>query len=324
MLNALLFALLTAAPAQATAPAIREWTVPWPDTRPRDPAFDADGTVWFVGQVGNYLGRLDPQTGDFRKIDLPKNTLPHNVIVSPSGELWVAGNGNGTILRMVRDTGAVRRTYTMPDPAVNDPHTLAFTGDGTLWFTAQAGNRIGRLDPATHRIDLFAPSVPNARPYGIIGGKNDRPWAVLFGTNRIATFDPKAKRLQEFTLPWQDARPRRLAQSGDGAIWYVDYARGSVGRLDPASGKAREWPAPGGSSGRLYAMALDDKGRVWFVETGRTPNVLAGFDTKTERFLPGVAVPSGGGTVRHMIFDPKAKALWFGTDANTIGRAVLP
>ena len=35
-------------------------------------------------------------------------------------------------------------------------------------------------------------------------------------------------------------------------------------------------------------------------------------------------IKSGGGTVRHMVYDEKENALWFGTDTNTIGRATLP
>jgi virginiamycin B lyase len=33
---------------------------------------------------------------------------------------------------------------------------------------------------------------------------------------------------------------------------------------------------------------------------------------------------SGGLTIRHMIYDAPSKSLWFGTDANTIGRARIP
>jgi len=35
-------------------------------------------------------------------------------------------------------------------------------------------------------------------------------------------------------------------------------------------------------------------------------------------------VPSGGGTVRNMVFDARGNVIWFGSDANTIGRARLP
>ena len=44
---------------------ITEWTVPWPDSRPRDPYVDRQGRVWFVGQAGNYIATLDPRTAQF-------------------------------------------------------------------------------------------------------------------------------------------------------------------------------------------------------------------------------------------------------------------
>ena len=57
------------------------------------------------------------------------------------------------------------------------------------------------------------------------------------------------------------------------------------------------------------------------METGPQPNQLVGYDPKTRRFFSTTEIPSGGSTVRHMVFDPKKKELWFGTDKNTIARA---
>ena len=71
-------------------------------------------------------------------------------------------------------------------------------------------------------------------------------------------------------------------------------------------------------------MTTDDDGRVWFVETNPQPNLLQGFDPATGKFLPPTPIPSGGQTVRHMVFDPATDSLWFGTDANTLGQARLP
>ena len=52
----------------AVAPVrIDEWTVPWEETRPRDPYADAKGRVWFVGQTGNYVAYLDAATGEFKR-----------------------------------------------------------------------------------------------------------------------------------------------------------------------------------------------------------------------------------------------------------------
>src|ERR1044071_1522495 len=84
-----LLALLAAVPASGQAPdtvPIQEWTVPWPKTRPRDPAVAPDGKIWFVGQVGNYVARLDPVSGAFKRFEVDSGALPHNVIVDARSE----------------------------------------------------------------------------------------------------------------------------------------------------------------------------------------------------------------------------------------------
>ena len=107
-------------------------------------------------------------------------------------------------------------------------------------------------------------------------------------------------------------------------MWYVDYAGGYLGRFDPSTRRFREWMLPGGAGARPYAMAVDDRDVVWAVETGSRPNRFVGFDTKEERFLGATPIPSGGGAVRHMYFHAPTREIWFGTDANTVGRAKLP
>lgn len=71
-------------------------------------------------------------------------------------------------------------------------------------------------------------------------------------------------------------------------------------------------------------MTVDDRDRLWFVETGPDPNRLVGFDPEAGSFFSLTEIPSGGGTVRHMVFHGPTRTIWFGTDANTIGRAQVP
>ena len=125
----------------------------------------------------------------------------------------------------------------------------------------------------------------------------------------------------EIDMPAENARGRRIGITSDDRIWYVDYARGYLGRYDPASGQFKEWANPGGERSRPYAMTVDDKDRIWFVETGPSPNTLVGFDPKTEQFFSVTPIESGAGAVRHMVFHKPTGMIWFGTDANTLGRA---
>jgi virginiamycin B lyase len=318
--------LAPAAAADEAAPLetieIREWPVPWEDSRPRDPYVAPDGGIWFVGQRADYVARLDPESGDFRKLDLEEGAGPHNLIVAPDGEIWYAGNRAAHIGRIDPESGAIEK-IAMPDEAARDPHTLVWDGEGRIWFTVQGGNFVGRLDPESGDVRLVAVPTERARPYGIVTAPDGRPWLTEFGSNKLATVDPESFELREVALPRDDARPRRLALTSDGAVWYVDYAEGHLGRLDPESGAIEEWPVPGGEEARPYAMASDHRDRLWFVESGPEPNRLVGFDPETEEFFSVTEVPSGGGSVRHMVFHAPTKSLWFGTDANTVGRATL-
>lgn len=302
---------------------IREWPVPWERSRPRDPSVDGQGRVWFVGQVGNYVAYLEPTSGQFRRFELEDGALPHNLVVGPDGAVWYAGNGNGHIGRMDPATGQVRR-FAMADSTVRDPHTLIFGPRGELWFTVQGGNVVGRLNPANGQVQVVRMPEPRSRPYGIVLDARGRPWFNLFGTNQIGTIDPATMQLSLVSLPRDVARSRRIDITPDGNVWYVDYAGGMLGRYNPATRQFKEWAMPGGAQSRPYAMAVDDRSRVWFVETGARPNRLIGFDPQNERFFSTSTIPSGGGAVRHMVFHKPTRQIWFGTDANTVGRAVVP
>jgi virginiamycin B lyase len=314
--------LLFVVSASAQTVNIREWPVPWKNTRPRDPAVGANDRIWFVGQEGDYLGWLDPASGKFGKFDLQKGTGPHNCIVARDGQIWFAGNAAAYIGRFDPKSGKITK-YPMPDKAAGDPHTLIQAADGTIWFTVQVGSFVGRLDVKSGAVHLVKVPRRGARPYGIAIDPDGTIWFNEFGRNAIGSIDPKTMKLTEHELP-KGTRDRRVAIIGDGAIWYGDYARGFLGRLNPATGQVKEWPTPGGAGSLPYAMAVDDQKRIWFVETGPQPNRLVGFDPKTHAFFSVTPIPSGAQTVRNMVFNAKTREIWFGTDAGTIGRARLP
>ncbi|HUP00488.1 MAG TPA: lyase [Gemmatimonadota bacterium] len=301
---------------------IEEWPVPWEDSRPRDPYVGPEGRVWFVGQRADYLATLDAASGEFQRFELDPGTGPHNLIVGGDGTVWYAGNRAAHIGRFDPATGEIHK-IPMPDPAARDPHTLTFDPAGDIWFSVQGGNFVGHLDVETEAVRLAAVPTADSRPYGIVVDDEGTPWFTEFGSHKIGAVDPSTMEIREIVLPRPEARPRRLAVI-DSGVWYVDHAAGYLGRIDPASGAVEEWAVPGGSEARPYAMTADDSGRLWFVESGPSPNRLVGFDPAAKEFFSISEIPSGGGTVRHMVYHAPARAIWFGTDTNTIGRAQLP
>jgi len=311
--------LLAAAGAEAQTLNVKEWPVEW-QGRPRDPAVDASGNVWFVGQTGNYIGLFDPKAETFRRFEIEENTRPHNLIVGSDGQVWYAGNGNARIGRLDPQTGEAR-TFMMPDPAARDPHTLVQAPNGTIWFTVQGGGFIGRLTPSSGNVELLKAGEGRTLPYGIRLDSKGNAWVNLFGTNRIARVDAATFRTRDFTTPRENARTRRIEITSDDVVWYVDYAGGHVGRLDPNTGATKEWLLPGGAASNPYGMIVDENDRLWIAECARGATFITGFDPETGQFSHRTPVSS---CIRHMFYHRPTRTIWFGTDANNIGRAVLP
>jgi len=319
---------LAVAPAQARDEAaiaeveIREWQVPWESSRPRDPAVAADGRIWFVGQAADYVAVFDPGNDSFERFDLSEGAGPHNVIVTGDQAIWYSGNKAAHLGRLDPATGEVDKVAT-PEDRAKDPHTLVKDSQGRIWFTAQWANHVGRYDPDSGKLDLVGASAERSRPYGIVIDDEDNAWVALFGTNRLGFIDGETFELTEIELPRDKARPRRLAVT-DSGVYYGDYAEGYLGRYHPESQGFEEWRLPGEDKSGPYAVASDTAGRIWLVETWQDPNRFVGFDPESESFFAMGEVPSGGGTVRHMVFDPETDSIWFGTDTNYLGRARLP
>ena len=309
-----------ASQGEQQAIAVREWQVPWPDSRPRDPAVDSRGRVWFCGQRGNYLASLDPASGEFHRIALADKTHPHNLIIDEKDQIWYAGNQNAHIGRLDPDTGKITQ-FPLPADTAGDPHTLQLDDKGLVWFTAQWANHLGRLDPGTGELQLFGIDKTRARPYGIKLGPRQRPWVALFGTHRLATLDDDSGQLRQIDLPSRNERPRRLEVDAQGNVWYVDYLGGVLGRYRPDTRSFSKWPLPAGGKSRPYGTALDSRQRLWIAQTGVQPNRLAVFDIRRQRFVAEAEIPGGGGSIRHMYYHSPTDSIWFGTDKNTLGRA---
>ena len=291
---------------------LKEWPVEW-GGRTRDPAVAPDGKVWFVGQTGNYIATFDPKTEQFRRYEIEEGTNPHNLIVDAQGIVWYAGNRNGRIGRLDPATG---KAETIMTGEARDPHTLVFDGKGNLWFTSQGSNRVGRLHMASRKVDLVTPHDQPSNPYGMVIDNVGAPWVALARMNLIVRIDPATLAVTRFEQGDPKARSRRVEWTADGMVWYGDEARGVLGRINPKTREVNEWPMPGGAGSRPYALTKDGQGRLWVSETGPVKRLVA-FDPKTETF---VSLNPVSNTIRHMFFDRQTGALWFGTDANAIGR----
>lgn len=301
-----------------------EWQVPTLGQRSRDPVEAPDGAIWWVGQWGNLMGRLDPVTGEMTEYPLPDNAKPHSVMIDEDGNAWYTGNKNGSIGKLDPASGEIT-VYEMPDPAARDPHTAVFDQGGILWFTLQQSNMIGRLDPETGDIRLATAPTERSRPYGIKVDSEGSLWVACNGSNCLIKVNPETMALTEYKLPMPETTVRRLDIASDGMIWYVNSSQGRLGRLDPRTGEAKEWPSPSGPKSHPYALAVIDD-IVWYNESGVRPDPLVRFDPETETFQSW-PIPTGNiyaGIVRHMRSTRDGDLLIHQSSTNRIIRVEIP
>lgn len=266
----------------------KEWVLPQLGSRVRDPMQHPDGSIWYVGQYGNNIGRLDPVSGKAQEWLLPPGTHSHTLELDHKGRPWFTGNKNGTIGRFDPATGQ-STVWKMPDPK-SDPHTMAFAKDGTVFFSFQASNLIGRLNPETGELKVVSAPNPKSQPYDVRIAEDGTVWVSCNARGCFLKVNPVTMEVTEIPFPLGGST-RRFVIAPDGMIWFNNSNRGGIGRFNPKTGEFKEWQSPSGPRSHPYgAMWLD--GAFWYNESGMRPDPLVRFDPATETFQSW-PIPSG-------------------------------
>lgn len=301
---------------------IREWLVPWEKSGPSDPFVGPRGRVWFISPNNDFIANFTPATAEFNRYDLQKGTRPVALLVDANRTLWFLSDGRREIGTLNPGTGRVS-IFDMPQRRSRDLRSMTFDRLGNVWFTVSRDNFIGRVDVASGSVSMIPVPTKDAAPFGITAGPRNELWIAASGTNLLLRVDAEAMSIAEFAIPDEGARPRRIAVSSDEKVWYADYERGRLGRFDPVAGDFAEWAMPGGDDSQPFGMVIDRNDRIWIVETSRIPNRLIGFDTATGTFLTETDIPSGAETVSNLFYNEASGEIWFGTQTNYIGRAIV-
>jgi virginiamycin B lyase len=149
-----------------------------------------------------------------------------------------------------------------PVPAGSAPHDVAVSADGIVWYTAQRSGKLGRLDPATGKVDEIALGRGSA-PHGVIIGPDGAPWITDGGQNAIVRVDPASRAVKVYPLP--EARGyvnlNTAAFDGKGGLWFTGQ-NGVYGWLDPKTGEMAVYDAPRGRG--PYGIVATPDGTIYY------------------------------------------------------------
>jgi virginiamycin B lyase len=160
------------------------------------------------------------------------------------------------------------------------PHDPLAARDGSLWYSGQLANVLGRVDPKTGAIKEFHLKTEHSGPHGLMEDKDGNIWYTGNTGSLMGRLDPKTGAVTEYPTP-ESGDPHTLMFDNNGILWFTMQNLNRIGRLDPATG-AMKLLTPPTAGARPYGMALNSKGIMFFDEFGI--NKIGSIDTKTMEF----------------------------------------
>jgi virginiamycin B lyase len=164
------------------------------------------------------------------------------------------------------DTRVTIREWLVPT-AGSRPHDPLAMPDGSIWYTGQMADVLGRLDPNTGTIKQY-PVPAHSGPHGLVADKNGDIWYTANFGGYIGKLDPRTGQVTKYPMPDPAARdPHTPVFDRHGTLWFTVQGGNFVGRLDPANGNIKLVLLPSPHS-LPYGMVINSKGIPFFDEFG--------------------------------------------------------
>ncbi len=187
------------------------------------------------------------------------------------------------------------------------PHDPMAAHDGSIWWSGQLANKLGRLDPKTGAIREYTLKSAFTGPHGLVEDKAGNVWFTGNNTALIGKLDPSTGLVTEYPLPDPKARdPHTLNFDQSGILWFTVQQANMIGRLDPADGSIKLLTSPTPKS-RPYGLKINAQGVPVFVEFGT--NKVATIDPKTLA-IKEYTLPDPGARPRRLAIDPDG-VVWY-------------
>jgi virginiamycin B lyase len=138
-------------------------------------------------------------------------------------------------------------------------------GDGRVWFVEREANKIGRLDPATGKIDEFkTPGVDVPRRMGTDWEGN--LWVGFHETGKLVKIDQKTGQMTFYQPPTEGSGTYlAVPDARRHVIWVTEQTADKIARFDPKTEKWTEFALPiVESDARRIELDPTNPNRIWW------------------------------------------------------------
>ncbi len=193
------------------------------------------------------------------------------------------------LLALLREAGPASHFVEYP---IHDgsqmPTAIAAGPDGSIWFTIDLVDAIGRLSDG--RISFFNTGVKAVEPVGLAAASDGSAWFTDNAAHAISRVTPGGE-VTRFPLDTMSVRLGRLAVGTDGAVWFAEETGYSITELRAGQLVRHIYDLPRGGP---YGVATAADGTAWASLQSGDQILRIGTDGAVKAFdLPRAgAVPS--------------------------------
>lgn len=117
-----------------------------------------------------------------------------------------------------------------PLPTLNSaPTAITSAYDGSVWFTEQNANKLGRVS-STGVFTEYAVPTANSSPQRLTSSPDGYVWFTEYNGKKIGRISQSGGNITEFALPGYLERPTAINYTG-GKVWFASVEAGSTARL---------------------------------------------------------------------------------------------
>jgi virginiamycin B lyase len=118
-------------------------------------------------------------------------------------------------------------------PTANShPHDPLAAPDGSIWWTGQLANVLGRLDPKSGAMKEYPLKTPGSGPHGLVADKAGNIWYTGNAKGHIGKLDPATGIVTEYPMPDPAVRdPHTPIFDQDGTLWFTAQNANVIGKL---------------------------------------------------------------------------------------------
>ena len=255
---------------RGTKAILTEYVLPRRESQPHDVAVDVKGMLWYNDHGNQYIGKINPRTGEVKEWLVPGVSSPEDAMGRSSGRPFIDRDGTLWFGNVKVDTET--DTFTVGHGPI--------LADGGVWRSRRGAQSDG--DPRIREVTRMDPTTGETRRYtgpnrqmsfyggmkadsqgnmygssldfgvvGIMNGKSGE-WAFVPGPSTVAN--------------GTSAGLRRNLMDSQEQFWYAEYFAGAIGMFDTKAWKINEWKLDPYSL--PYGIGVAKNGEAWAAGQG--------------------------------------------------------